>query len=103
MRCWPLPRANSDDFVFDNQIIAQAVAAGVRIGEVSCPTRYQADASSINLRAASGTASGSCAPSEYRLHRWGLRHYAYLDLDPSRVLAPPAAAGEASEPSQAAG
>src|SRR5579871_1671428 len=41
---------NSDDFVFDNQIIAQAVVAGARIGEVSCPTRYQEDASSINLR-----------------------------------------------------
>jgi glycosyltransferase involved in cell wall biosynthesis len=33
---------NSDDFVFDNQIIAQAISAGARIGEVSCPTRYQA-------------------------------------------------------------
>ena len=44
---------NSDDFVFDNQIIAQAVAAGARIGEVSCPTRYEAESSSINLSAAS--------------------------------------------------
>ena len=41
---------NSDDFVFDNQIIAQVAAAGARIGEVSCPTRYAADSSSINLR-----------------------------------------------------
>ena len=41
---------NSDDFVFDNQIIAQAIAAGARIGEVSCPTRYETDSSSINLR-----------------------------------------------------
>ena len=42
--------ANSDDFVFDNQIIVQALAAGARIGELSCPTSYHADASSINFR-----------------------------------------------------
>ena len=40
---------NSDDFIFDNQIIVQAVAAGARIGELSCPTRYAADSSSIDL------------------------------------------------------
>src|SRR5580693_6397030 len=41
---------NSDDFIFDNQIIAQAVSSGARIGEVSCPTRYATDSSSINLK-----------------------------------------------------
>src|SRR3982751_1074390 len=41
--------ANSDDIVFDNQLIAQAVALGLRIGEVSCPTSYHNDASSINF------------------------------------------------------
>src|SRR5579859_3216480 len=41
---------DSDDFVFDNQIITQAIVAGARIGEVSCPTRYMDEASSINLR-----------------------------------------------------
>src|SRR5258706_10226730 len=41
--------ANSDDFVFDNQVIAQAVAANLRIGEISCPTSDHDDASSINL------------------------------------------------------
>lgn len=45
----PLER-NSDDFVFDNQIVAQAAYAGFRIGELSCPTRYFAEASSINFR-----------------------------------------------------
>jgi len=40
---------NSDDFVFDNQILVQALAAGFRIGELSCPTRYFAEASSINF------------------------------------------------------
>jgi glycosyltransferase involved in cell wall biosynthesis len=40
----------SDDFVFDNQIIVQAVHFGFRIGEISCPTKYFDDASSINFR-----------------------------------------------------
>jgi glycosyltransferase involved in cell wall biosynthesis len=41
---------NSDDFVFDNQMLAQAVYFGFRIGEVSCPTKYFEEASSINFR-----------------------------------------------------
>jgi len=41
---------NSDDFVFDNQIIAQSVMFGFRIGEISCPTKYFEEASSINFR-----------------------------------------------------
>ena len=45
----PLER-NSDDFLFDNQMLAQAVLYGARIGEISCPTRYFPEASSINFR-----------------------------------------------------
>jgi hypothetical protein len=41
--------ANSDDFVFDNQLLAQAIAAKLRLGEISCPTSYHGDASSINF------------------------------------------------------
>jgi glycosyltransferase involved in cell wall biosynthesis len=41
---------NSDDFVFDNQMLAQCVHFGFRIGEVSCPTKYFEEASSINFR-----------------------------------------------------
>ena len=41
---------NSDDFVFDNQMIAQAVMFGFNIGEISCPTKYFKEASSINFR-----------------------------------------------------
>jgi len=41
--------ANSDDFVFDNQLLAQSVALGLRIGEISCPTSYHEGASSINF------------------------------------------------------
>jgi hypothetical protein len=41
---------NSDDFVFDNQMLAQIIWFGYRIGEVSCPTKYFDDASSISFR-----------------------------------------------------
>jgi len=41
---------NSDDFVFDNEMLAQCIYFGYRIGEVSCPTKYFAEASSINFR-----------------------------------------------------
>ncbi len=41
---------NSDDFIFDNEILAQLCYANMRIGEVSCPTKYFPEASSINLR-----------------------------------------------------
>lgn len=41
---------NSDDFVFDNQMLAQIIWYGYRLGEVSCPTKYFPDASSINFR-----------------------------------------------------
>jgi len=43
-------RGNSDDFVFDNQMLSQAIYKGFRIGEISCPTRYFPEASSINFR-----------------------------------------------------
>ena len=42
--------ANSDDFVFDNQMLSQIVYAGYHIGEVSCPTKYFTEASSINFK-----------------------------------------------------
>lgn len=41
---------NSDDFLFDNQMLAQAIYFGFRVGEISCPTRYFMEASSINFR-----------------------------------------------------
>jgi glycosyltransferase involved in cell wall biosynthesis len=43
-------RHNSDDFVFDNQVLAQCILMKARIGEISCPTRYFPEASSINFR-----------------------------------------------------
>jgi glycosyltransferase involved in cell wall biosynthesis len=75
---------NSDDFIFDNQILAQAISVGARIGEVSCPTRYQAESSSINLRRSIKYGLGVLRTSgQYRLRKHGLRHYSYLDIDPA--------------------
>jgi glycosyltransferase involved in cell wall biosynthesis len=74
---------NSDDFVFDNQIIAQAISAGARIGELSCPTRYQTEASSINLRRSITYGFGVLRTSgQYQLRKQRLRHYPYLDVEP---------------------
>jgi glycosyltransferase involved in cell wall biosynthesis len=64
---------NSDDFVFDNQMLAQAVLAGARFGEISCPTRYFAEASSINFRRSSIYGLGVLRTSvTFRLARWGV-------------------------------
>jgi glycosyltransferase involved in cell wall biosynthesis len=77
---------NSDDFIFDNQIIAQAIAAGARIGEVSCPTRYATDSSSINLRRSIRYGLGVLRTSaDYRLHRHGLGHPDYLDFEAGKM------------------
>ncbi len=64
---------NSDDFVFDSQILAQVLWAGYAIAEVSCPTRYFAEASSINFPRSVRYGLGVVAVSlQYRLGRWGL-------------------------------
>jgi glycosyltransferase involved in cell wall biosynthesis len=90
---------NSDDFVFDNQIIAQAISIGARIGEVSCPTRYQAESSSINLRRSIKYGLGVLRTSgQYRLHKHGLRRYPYLDIDPAAVHARLQPASATAEP-----
>jgi glycosyltransferase involved in cell wall biosynthesis len=63
----------SDDFVFDNQMIAQAMWAGFRIGEISCPTRYFPEASSINFRRSCTYGLGVLGTAlSYRLSRLGL-------------------------------
>jgi glycosyltransferase involved in cell wall biosynthesis len=65
----------SDDFVFDNQMLVQALHFGFRIGEISCPTKYFEEASSINLRRSMVYGMGVLRGSvSYRLHHMGLRH-----------------------------
>jgi glycosyltransferase involved in cell wall biosynthesis len=63
---------NSDDFVFDNQMLAQAIYFGFHVGEISCPTRYFPEASSINLQRSIIYGLGVLKTSfQYRLNRWG--------------------------------
>jgi glycosyltransferase involved in cell wall biosynthesis len=64
---------NSDDFVFDNQMLAQILWLGYPIAEVSCPTKYFAEASSISFRRSLSYGFGCLATGmTYRLARWGL-------------------------------
>ena len=65
--------ANSDDFVFDNQMLSQIVYYGFRMGEISCPTRYFTDASSINFTRSVKYGLGVLWTSAlYRLGKWGI-------------------------------
>jgi len=69
----PLERC-SDDFVFDNEMLALAAWEGAEIGELSCPTRYFAEASSINFRRSVVYGLGVLRTAlAYRLARWGWR------------------------------
>ena len=64
---------NSDDFVFDNQVLAQVISLGCAIGEVTCPARYLPEASSINFRRSVRYGLGCLATAlRFRLARWGL-------------------------------
>lgn len=68
----PLER-NSDDFVFDNQILAQILWIGCPIGEVTCPAKYLPEASSINFRRSVSYGLGCMITGfRFRLARWGL-------------------------------
>ncbi|MGM9511989.1 glycosyltransferase family 2 protein [Larkinella sp. GY13] len=70
---------NSDDFIFDNEMIAQIFHKGFEIAEVTCPTKYFEEASSINFRRSSIYGLGVLAVSmRYRLHRWGLMRWKVL-------------------------
>ena len=65
--------SNSDDFVFDNQFLAQVIWLGYPIGEVTCPAKYLPEASSINFRRSVRYGFGCLATAlRFRLARWGL-------------------------------
>ena len=65
--------SNSDDFVFDNQMLAQVWWHGFTIAEVSCPTKYFEEASSINFRRSVQYGLGCLGVAlRFRLARWGL-------------------------------
>jgi glycosyltransferase involved in cell wall biosynthesis len=64
---------DSDDFVFDNEMVAQIFYAGYEIAEITCPTKYFEEASSINFKRSCIYGLGVIAVSiKYRLHKWGL-------------------------------
>jgi glycosyltransferase involved in cell wall biosynthesis len=68
--------ANSDDFVFDNQMLSQILYSGYEIAEVTCPTKYFEDASSINFRRSVKYGMGVLFTSvKHRLQLWGLAKY----------------------------
>ncbi len=64
---------NSDDFVFDNEMISQIFMNGFEIGEITCPTKYFEEASSINFSRSMKYGLGVLRVSlVHRLHKWGL-------------------------------
>jgi glycosyltransferase involved in cell wall biosynthesis len=77
---------NSDDFVFDNQMLAQTLWFGFDIGELTCPTRYLPEASSINFRRSVKYGFGVLGTAiQFRLARMGLAHPRRLSDDGRRL------------------
>ena len=77
---------NSDDFVFDNQMLAQCVYFGFRVGEVSCPTKYFEDASSISFRRSVKYGFGVLATSmQFVLQKLGIMKFEIFDPNGRRL------------------
>jgi glycosyltransferase involved in cell wall biosynthesis len=71
---------NSDDFVFDNEMLAQVIHFDFKLGEVSCPTRYFAEASSINFRRSMVYGLGVLWTGlRFRFQRWGIANFKIFD------------------------
>lgn len=78
---------NSDDFVFDNEMLGQIAYAGFIMGEVTCPTKYFKDASSINFSRSVKYGLGVLRVSVlYRLNKWGLVKSKIYDLKNGKKL-----------------
>ena len=81
---------NSDDFVFDNQMLAQALWFGFDIGELSCPARYFPEASSINFRRSVRYGIGVVGTAvQFRLAKLGLVRPARFSEQGRRLTRPP--------------
>jgi glycosyltransferase involved in cell wall biosynthesis len=77
---------NSDDFVFDNQMLAQCVYFGYRIGEVSCPTKYFEEASSINFRRSVKYGLEVLSTTlEFAAQKWGLAEFRRYSSDGKKL------------------
>jgi hypothetical protein len=78
---------NSDDFVFDNEMLGQITYAGFTIGEVTCPTKYFKEASSINFSRSVKYGMGVLRVSiTYRLNKWGLMKSRIFNLESGKRL-----------------
>jgi hypothetical protein len=78
---------NTDDFAFDNEMLAQAVYFGFRIGEISCPTRYFPEASSLSFARSVKYGLGVISTSiRYRLQKWGCMHFGIFRKEGARLL-----------------
>lgn len=78
---------NTNDFVFDNEILAQIIYFGYRIGEISCPARYFPDASSINFRRSLVYGVGVLLTSlKFRLQRMGLGKFRIFDSHGNKLI-----------------
>ncbi len=78
---------NSDDFVFDNQMLTQVIAFEFRIGEISCPTKYSPEASSISFRRSLTYGFGVVRTSvKYRLWKMGVIRTHLFDDRPTLRL-----------------
>jgi len=87
---------NSDDFLFDNQMLVQAIRFGYRVGEISCPTRYISESSSISFLRSIVYGLGVLRTSfQYRLNLWGIKQYPFLS--PHGRKLPLNSAGSSSE------
>jgi hypothetical protein len=78
---------NSDDFVFDNQMLAQSVMFGFRIGEISCPTSYFEEASSINFRRSVKYGVGVLTTTaRFVAHKTGIAKSPLFDITGRKVI-----------------
>jgi glycosyltransferase involved in cell wall biosynthesis len=78
---------NSDDFVFDNQMLAQCIYFSYRIGELSCPTKYFDEASSINFSRSVKYGFGVLGTTiKCRLQKMGLAHYRFFSTAGRKLM-----------------
>ena len=77
---------NSDDFVFDNQMLLQALYFGYRVGEITCPSQYTHESSSINFQRSVVYGLGVLSTAlKYTLQKHSLRHFRIFDGNGSKL------------------
>jgi glycosyltransferase involved in cell wall biosynthesis len=72
---------NSNDFVFDNQMLSQILYARFRVGEITCPAKYFPEASSINFIRSMKYGLGCLNTAmKFRLNKWGIGHFKMFEM-----------------------